>query len=178
MRKVKEQRDIRLEDGRVGVLSCVELPDGSYETMLYTDDTRMDEVFVENSRTEDAALMAFKYALERYQVPELTGKYKKLAEDLCKAIAFGAAHAGTDDGGTCNFDSPAVALPRWNEKLVNAAAKAAGTSCFKWKCYGATRYVFSIPGVGQGYTRTKSAESAAQLLQSLGYDAHVYYQMD
>ena len=100
------------------------------------------------------------------------------AEDLKEALAYGLEHAGTDDGGTCNFDSPTLYLPRWNRKKVEAAAKTAGVGCFMWSSFSKRCYVFSVPGVGQGYTRTNAAEAMKDFLKSRGYEAGMYYQMD
>ena len=120
----------------------------------------------------------FDHMRERYHVPELTGRYKKLAEDLKEALAYGLEHAGTDDGGTCNFDSPTLYLPRWNRKKVEAAAKTAGVGCCMWSSFSKSCYVFSVPGVGQGYTRTNAAEAMKDFLKDRGYEAGMYYQMD
>lgn len=109
---------------------------------------------------------------------ELKGRYLKLAEDLKKALAYGLSRAGNDDGGTCNFDSPTICLPRWNEKMVVAAAEVSGIGCHTWTGFGRKRFVFSVPGVGQGYTRTNAAEAMSQFLKDEGYDAGMYYQMD
>ncbi len=59
-------------------------------------------------------------------------KYKKLTEDL-RIAAFNATvrAAHEDDGGTCNFDSLAISLPRWKEELVLSAAEQAGVRAHK-----------------------------------------------
>lgn len=108
----------------------------------------------------------------------LTGRYAKLAADLKAAYEYGKEHMGTDDGGTCNFDSPTLYLPRWNKEKVKAAVKAAGLRCFEWKPYGRTFWTFSVPCAGQGYTRTNAAEAMSTYLGDLGYDAGMYYQAD
>lgn len=109
---------------------------------------------------------------------ELKGRYLKLAEDLKDALEYGLQRADFDDGGTCNFDSPTICLPRWNEKMVMAAAERAGISCHTWHGFSKKRFIFTVPGVGQGYTRTNAAEAMSQLLKERGYDAGMYYQMD
>lgn len=62
--------------------------------------------------------------------------------------------------------------------MVKAAAKTAGIGCFSWDSFSKCCYVFSIPGVGQGYTRTNAAEAMKDYLEGLGYDAGMYYQAD
>lgn len=110
----------------------------------------------------------------------LTGRYAKLAADLKTSYEYGKAHMGTDDCGTCNFDSPTLYLPRWNKERVKAAVKAAGLNSFEWKPFGRQRafLVVSVPCAGQGYTRTNAAEAMSKRLGELGYDSGIYYQMD
>lgn len=108
----------------------------------------------------------------------LKGKYAKLAQDLREALEYGKTMAGDDDGGTSNFDSPTIELTRWNKDLVEQAAREAGLSCSGWVFSGVKRYIFSVPGVGQGYTRTNAAEAMSLFLRERGYDAGMYYQMD
>ena len=114
-------------------------------------------------------------------IMELKGKYAKLRDDLKIALAAGEAVENTFnfDGGTCNFDSPTLLLPRWKRELVEQAVREAGTRCFKsssgwWN--GA--FVISPRTHSQGYPRTKNAEEVYKILKAAGYDASVYYQMD
>ena len=118
--------------------------------------------------------------LARSSFNDLSGKYLKLAKDLKAAYEYGKAHMGTDDGGTCNFDSPTLYLPRWNKEQVKAAVKAAGLNSFEWKPFGRQRafLVVSVPCAGQGYTRTNAAEAMSKRLGELGYDSGMYYQTD
>lgn len=106
-------------------------------------------------------------------------KYEKLANDLAEAH-IKALHetANVDDGGTCNFDSPVLKLPRWNKELVRKAADMAGVGCFPWHIGEPGWWVF-VPRVGaQANRRTKCAELMSKFLKELGYDASMYYQMD
>ena len=163
MRQIKRDDGIKLANGRSAILSAVELPGGKFEVMLLTKDAAADEIRSAQCETEKVALLIFN---------------EMLAADLKDAVAYGLEHAGTDDGGTCNFDAPTLHLPRWNQKMVEAAAKEAGTGCFQWKAFSKSVYVFSVPGVGQGYTRTCAAEAMSDFLKDRGYDAGMYYQMD
>lgn len=176
LKQIKKDDNIRLADGRKAILGAVQLQDGLFEVMLFADDANMDEIDTVRCESEPDAL-AFS-TRKQYHVPELTGRYKKLAEDLKEALAYGLERAGTDDGGTCNFDSPTLYLPHWNRKKVEAAANTAGVGCFMWSSFSKRCYVFSVPGVGQGYTRTNAAEAMKDFLKYRGYDAGMYYQMD
>lgn len=178
MRQIKRDEGIKLADGRSAILSAVELPGGKFEVMLLTKDAAADEIRSAQYETEKVALLIFNEMRDQYHVPELTGRYKRLAEDLKEALAYGLEHAGTDDGGTCNFDSPTLYLPRWDRKKVETAARVAGVGCSTWDSFSKKCYVFSVPGVGQGYTRTNAAEAMSKFLESRGYDAGMYYQMD
>lgn len=113
------------------------------------------------------------------QEAPLTGKYAKLRDDLKAAIAAGyTAAAAVEDTGTCNLDAASLSLPRWNQKLVEQAAKEAGTSCFSWHLFGSKRFVFCTPNVGQARKNEEAAEAMTKILESLGYDAFCYQQMD
>lgn len=178
VRRVKMDDNIRLADGRPAILSAVELQDGQFEVMLLTNDEAADEIRSARCESERVAMLIFSEMKDEYHTPKLTGRYKKLAEDLEEALAYGLKHAGTDDGGTCNFDSPTLYLPRWDRKKVETAARVAGVGCSTWDSFSKKCYVFSVPGVGQGYTRTNAAEAVSKFLESRGYDAGMYYQMD
>lgn len=176
--QIKRDGHIRLADGRSATLSAVQFSDGVYEIMLLLNDDEGEEVTSCQCTSAEEALYLFDEIKEKYHVPELTGKYKKLADDLKAAYAYGLEHQGTDDGGTSNFDAPAVRLLGWDKSLVEAAAKSAGVICSEWQLGRTMSYVFSMPGVGQGYTRTRAAEAMSGYLASQGYDAGMYYQMD
>ena len=108
----------------------------------------------------------------------LTGKYKKLRDDLIIAVEAGKKADYGEDGGTCNFDSPSLLLPRWQEKKVQQAAKEAGISCFKWELYGGARYVFSTPTRAQGNRNCRVSEAMCKALETLGYSVTEYCSMD
>lgn len=176
-RQIKKEL-IRLEDGREAILSAAQIGANKYEVMLYRDGLEMEEPHTAQCSTERTAMSIFQEMKEQYHTPVLTGRYQKLADDLKAALQYGLEHAGENDGGTCNFDSPTLYLPRWKRQLVETAAKEAGLGCFVWKAFSKSAYVFSVPGVGQGYTRTNAAEAMSQFLGAFGYDSGMYYQMD
>lgn len=177
-RNIKRDDDIRLADGRTMTLSAAQISENEYEVMLL-DPESGEEVASCKTLTRDEALTEFWHMRDRFHVPELKGRYKKLAEDLAAALAYGLERKGDDDGGTSNFDAPALSLPKWERKKVEAAAKTAGLGCFVWNLWGSKLYVFSIRGgVGQGLTRTRAAEAMREYLEGLGYEALTYCQAD
>lgn len=103
-------------------------------------------------------------------------KYEKLTEDLRVAVNETKHLEETEDGGTCNFDSPSLALPRWRSDKVEAAVHAAGLHTRKWSWLN--RWVISTPSSGQGNRRTRRAEAMCDILKQRGYDTLMYYQMD
>lgn len=109
---------------------------------------------------------------------ELAEKYKVLADCLKKAVEAARAAANCDDGGTCNFDSMMLYLPRWDQKAIQEAARLAGIRAFDTEFCGKKYYIFSVPCGGQANRRTAQAEAMYAVMKEQGYAAHVYYQMD
>lgn len=110
----------------------------------------------------------------------LTGKYAQLRDDLILALTVGSAveAANPEDGGTCNFETLQLYLPRWKHKLVEQAAKEAGTRGFTTTAYGSKIWLFPPNTNGQANARTRNAEAMAKIMHQRGYDASVWYQMD
>ena len=117
---------------------------------------------------------------EKPATKPLSGKYAKLRDDLRAALEAGrnAERENPEDGGTCNFDSVALSLPRWQAAKVEQAAKEAGTSCFSWDLFGGRRWVFGPDTRAQGNARTRNAEAMTRTLAGMGYQAMDYCQMD
>lgn len=177
---IKRDEAIQLSNGRIYTLDAARIGTNEYEVMLFNPKTG-EEVDSATASTEADAILQFDRLKKLYHHPEpiLKGRYKKLAEDLKEALAYGLEHKGTDDGGTSNFDAPSLHLPGWERKKVEAAAKAAGLGCFVWNLWGSKSYVFPIrEGVGQGMTRTKAAEAMQEFLKVRGYDGTTYCQAD
>lgn len=153
-----------------------------FETMVLRNGVDLDCKYAD---TLEEAEKQYNEFVERYsKAPSkpvetpLTGKYKKLSEDLKTALEIAKRADYGEDGGTCNFDAPAIILPRWIEKKVKQAAKEAGTNAFKWEGFGQTKYVFSTPTNAQGNRNTRVAEAMEQALNNMGYDTILYCAMD
>ena len=153
---------------------------GKYEIMvMYT----ADGTEIESAYTKDVqeACKIHNDFVAKYKVEEkLTGKYQKLFEDVLAAMseAERVATENPEDGGTCNFDSPAVYLPKFNKKIVEKVFERAGTHSFEWKLFDKKMFVFGTRTGGQGNRRTRAAEAAYEVMKDRGYDATMYYQMD
>lgn len=89
------------------------------------------------------------------------------------------------DGGTCNFDTPTLILPRVRAAAVEAAGEATGIHVHRIQWMGSTAWWISTESLGQGSRRTTMAEAATRAMQAkieeLGrkdWSATTYYQMD
>lgn len=111
-----------------------------------------------------------------------TKDYKALTEALIKAKeAARAAGVGVYDGGTCNFDNPAMAFDRKERAEAEKAIKDAGLRSFEWDFASSKECVaLVISGMtaGQGDQRTTMAEAFAESMKAQGYECGMYYQMD
>lgn len=89
--------------------------------------------------------------------------YKALTEALIKAKeAAEAAGANIEDGGTCNFDNPAMQFDRKERAEAEKAIADAGLRSYEWEFAGNKKQVALIIGgmtVGQGERRTTMAEA-------------------
>lgn len=168
------------------IIDAAELRPNSFEIMAMRPGGAEIETrkaySLEEARTVYAALLA------KYTTPAdppaapapLTGKYAQLRDDLRRALeaAQAAYNANPEDGGTCNFDSASLGLPRWNAAKVEQAAEEAGTSCFTWSIFGSKRFVFNPRVPAQGNARSRAAEAMTKALKDMGYDAMDYCQAD
>ena len=164
-------------------LDVAELEPGRFEVAVLRSDGYELQTAEAGSLSEAERLYRSyygRYVAGRAPAPApLSGRYAKLRDDLRAALAAGRAaeDADPEDGGTCNFDSAAVRLPRWQLSKVQQAAKEAGTSCFVWELFG-RHFVFGPDTRGQGNARSRNAEAMVAALLALGYDAIDYCQMD
>lgn len=113
------------------------------------------------------------------QYAELIAALKKARE---KATAAGLL---SDDGGTYNFDSPVLYMPKGTrETTMDKIGLCAGVSFMKWESRpfaGADRSAWLIFGdfmSGQGNRRSRSTEAFAASLKADGFESDTYYQMD
>ena len=106
-------------------------------------------------------------------------KYEQLRQDLTEAVNQAVVTAlNTDDGGTCNFDSCLLFLPRYNEEKTIEAINAAGIGGFKSNHFGKVCYMLGNPIFAQGNRRTAQAEKINEVMRSKKYDTDVYYMID
>ena len=109
----------------------------------------------------------------------LTPRAQRLAAALIAAREAAAGAEGTDDGGTCNFDSVFLFAERGlTSKAVEAAAEAAGvtvsrTSGGYWNGW----FVF-VGERGQAAMRTRMVEAAHKAMTAAGERPTIYYAMD
>lgn len=170
--------------GKPIIIDAAEIAPGHFEIMAMRPGG--DELEAKSAFTIHESDAVYKAMLERHTKPKpepaapiLTGKYAKLRDDLRQVHQIGLEAASkTDDGGASNFDAPALRLPRWNRALVEQACKEAGGKCFPWRCFGINMFVLSFPTPGQGNKQEDAAEAMYHALQNLGYDAHLYCQID
>lgn len=168
-------------NGRRVILDAAEIYPGEFETMILraSDGYEIDS---KTTSSKEVALAAFDTFRKAYppDVATLTGKYAQLRDDLKKALAAGVAAEAADpeDGGTCNFDSAAIYLPRWNARKVEQAAKEAGTFCSDWQLFGHKHFVFCPITHAQANARSRNAEAVTAALKAMGYEAIDYCQMD
>ena len=110
----------------------------------------------------------------------MTDKYSELTNALIKAKEEAQKYINTEDGGTCNFDSPAIDYREMHMSKAKAveAIKNAGLRCFEWKSWGGMMLVICGIGAGQGNRNTRMAEAAYESLKSSGISATMYYQVD
>ena len=105
----------------------------------------------------------------------------KLHSDILEAltIAKGIA-AKSDDGGTCNFDAPALRFDRMPRAKQREEIEAAcqPLNGFWTKRYRTSLFVFGPGCGGQGNSRTRAAEAMVLHLEGKGYEMTTWYQAD
>ncbi len=108
-------------------------------------------------------------------------KYTELTKALIDAKEVAQQYADTEDGGTCNFDSPVIdyRAMHMNKSKAEAAIQAAGLRSFVWNAFGGiVGIVVCGIGKGQGNRNTRMAEAAKDSLKASGIATLMYYQMD
>lgn len=103
-------------------------------------------------------------------------KYEKLTADIKAAIEYAAPMFNTEDGGTCNCDTPMVFLPRWRYVEVEKAIHAAGAYPVQnetWKAWG-----ICVPNIAHANARSRHTDAMCEYLEKLGYKTLAYQSMD
>lgn len=84
----------------------------------------------------------------------------------------------SNDGGTCNLDTPIVYLNGVRRTVVEEAAEAAGINVDKTRFFGRPCWFVFVPMRGQAELRSKCAEAACRALKAQGLESSVWYQAD
>lgn len=89
-----------------------------------------------------------------------------LAACFAAAKAAGIAARTEDDGGTCNFDSPAFRIKGVAASKIKAAAEQAGVTASSFEWFGGRRW-FWLTGflAGQGNCRARMSNAATKALE-------------
>ena len=113
-------------------------------------------------------------------------KLQALTKALIKAkMAMAAADVGdSNDGGTCNFDSPRFTVPKIPAQRVMKAAEDAGVLVFCLTGKSPKTYQVGVP-YGQANRRTLCAKAGTDALVAEklgdiipGCEVYTYYHMD
>lgn len=129
------------------------------------------------------------YAVDADQIDD---PVERLAWALKRAAIASVSVITEQDGGTCNFDSPALYYAACGISRAEAqgAVESVGLHCHEWQPFrnrrgddgkivkAPTYLVISGFQSGQGNRRTKMAEAFCQSLTSDGFETQMYYQMD
>lgn len=179
--KTIKQTNISNPNGTKFLISTVLYAFGDYETMVLEPDG--GDLEEHHTKQEDEALRIHNKFIKQYtqkveKPVKLTGRYLELSKHLKIAAEEAKPLGDTEDGGTCNFDSLQLKLPRYNERLTIAAMEAAGLTGYKATFWKLAFFVVSPPINRQANARTRQARKMEKVMSKLGYDASVYYRMD
>jgi hypothetical protein len=102
----------------------------------------------------------------------------KLLKDLKIAKTIALEFINSEDGGTCNFDCPAIFWETKEEKKIIEEALTETSLYFqKWDGIKNCYLIYGFLS-GQGNKRTRMAELFSQSLKISGYKTAIHYQMD
>lgn len=93
---------------------------------------------------------------------------------LAKANQVAKMFTNSEDGGTCNFDTPIINIKATQKQVASLDFKLSKCT---WGLYKGWWFV-DLPLYGQGNRRTRMAEAIAKSLNESGFNASVYYQVD
>lgn len=91
---------------------------------------------------------------------------------LNKAREESMKFAESEDGGSCNFDTPTLSLKATKAQLTGLPVSKIDYGLWKGDWF------VNLPLYGMGNRRTRMAEAIAKSLRESGYSASVYYQLD
>ena len=91
---------------------------------------------------------------------------------LKKAQEESMKFADSEDGGSCNFDTPVLFLKATRKQLQGLPLTKIDYGSWKGGWF------VEIPIYGMGNRRTRMAEAIAKSLNESGFNAGVYYQLD
>lgn len=94
----------------------------------------------------------------------------KIAIDKAKDESM--KFANSEDGGSCNFDTPVLSLKATKTQLQGLPLTKITYGLWKGDWF------VDLPLYGMGNRRTRMAEAIAHSLRESGFDASVYYQLD
>lgn len=95
----------------------------------------------------------------------------KLESVLCEAEKTAQKFLESEDGGTCNFDTPVV-------EIIGCTIKEINSMDYNVEKFKNNWYFVNIGLSGQGNRRTRMAESISKSLIESGFNSYVFYQMD
>lgn len=107
---------------------------------------------------------------------------EKLASLFVRAEEAARAADSDDDGGTCNFDTPAFRIDGCRDSVIREASRISGVPVDDFKWLGGKRwYWLRVTMNGQANRRTRSMDAAMRVLKSAtdipNFRACGYYQM-
>lgn len=91
---------------------------------------------------------------------------------LNKAREESMQFAESEDGGSCNFDTPVLSLKATKRQLQGLPLSKIDYGLWKGNWF------VDLPLYGQGNRRTMMAQTIAKSLRESGFNASVYYQLD
>lgn len=91
---------------------------------------------------------------------------------LNKAQSESMKFAESEDGGSCNFDTPILSLKATKKQLQGLPLTKIDYGF--WKGW----WFVNLPIYGMGNCRTRMAEAIAKSLNESGFNASVYCQLD
>jgi len=95
-----------------------------------------------------------------------------------------AARSSLEDGGACNFDTPAFRVDRVSNGKFRALVAPSGLTVSEFTWRGGKKWLWlNLPSYGQGNRRTRASQAAVNVLERLvtqvpGLRVFHYMQMD